>query len=154
MKLTSSAFADRAPIPQRYTCQGQNVSPPLHIEAVPAAAKSLALIMSDPDAPDPAAPKRTWVHWLVYDLPPGTAVLAEGVRALPKGARSGKNDWGATAYGGPCPPIGRHRYFFRLHALDRTLPELHAPTRAELEDALEGHVIATAELMGTYAKTE
>jgi Raf kinase inhibitor-like YbhB/YbcL family protein len=114
MRLTSTAFAHHASIPERYTCQGQNVSPPLRIEAVPAAAKSLALIVDDPDAPDPAAPKRIWVHWVVYDLPPDTRELDEGVSALPGDARTGTNDWGATMYGGPCPPIGRHRYFFKL----------------------------------------
>ncbi len=152
MKLTSQAFAHQASIPERYTLDGQNLSPPLRMEAVPAAAKSLALIVDDPDAPDPAAPQRTWVHWVLYDLPPDTGSLAEGVTTLPRGARPGRNDWREATYGGPSPPIGRHRYYFKLYALDRTFPELHVPTKAELERAMEGHVIASAQLMGTYAK--
>jgi Raf kinase inhibitor-like YbhB/YbcL family protein len=119
---------------------------------VPAGTKSLALVVDDPDAPDPKAPKMTWVHWVLFDLPPTAVDLAEGVKALPPGTRDGTNDWHRTGYGGPCPPIGRHRYFFKLYALDRMLGDLGTPTKAQLEKAMEGHVLGRAELMGTYEK--
>lgn len=151
MKLTSTAFAHGADIPSRHTCEGDDVSPPLAWTELPSGTKSLALIVDDPDAPDPAAPQRTWVHWVVVDLPPDSAGLPEG-GALPTGARDGLNDWKRTGYGGPCPPIGRHRYFFKLHALDMTLPALKQPTKAALEEAMKGHVLAQAELLGTYQK--
>lgn len=153
MKLMSSAFAAMGSIPREYTCEGEDTSPPLEWSDVPEGTRSLALVVKDPDAPDPAAPKRTWVHWVVVDLPPELRALPAGAAArLPAGARTGRNDWGKTAWGGPCPPIGRHRYFFELFALDAALPELHAPTRAELEAAMKGHVLAHAELIGTYQK--
>ena len=141
-------------IPARYTCEGDDVSPPLVFGAVPAKAKSLALIVDDPDAPDPAAPKRNWVHWVVYNLPPTTRELPEGVGvdALSAGARAGKNDWGRAAYGGPCPPIGRHRYFHKLYALDTVLADLDQPNKAALEKAMQGHIVEQAVLMGTYRK--
>ena len=110
------------------------------------------LIVDDPDAPDPAAPKRTWVHWVLYNLPPTATGLGDDVRALPEGTLEGRNDWGRTGYGGPCPPIGRHRYFHKLYALDAVLPDLNEPTKAELERAMQGHVLAKAELVGTYQK--
>ena len=149
--LTSPAFAPGQPVPTKYTCQGSNVSPPLAWTAPPAGTKSLALIVDDPDAPDPAAPQRVFVHWVVYNLPPAAGSQTEGA-ALPAGARDGKGDSGRTGYGGPCPPIGRHRYFFKLYALDTVLPDLGAPTRSALDAAMKGHVLATAELMGTYQK--
>ena len=149
--LTSSSFAPQAEIPTKYTCEGDDVSPPLAWSGQPAGAKSFALIVDDPDAPDPAAPQRTWVHWVVVDLPPASPGLPEG-GALPTGARDGLNDWKRAGYGGPCPPIGRHRYFFKLHALDTTLPALKQPTKAALEEAMKGHVLAQAELLGTYQK--
>ncbi len=149
MKLTSTAFEADASIPERYTCEGQDLAPPLQWGEVPAGARSLALVVDDPDAPDPAAPQTTWVHWVVVDLPPETAGLPEG-GALPAGARAGLNDWKRASYGGPCPPIGRHRYFFKLYALDTRLGALHRPTKAQLEQAMRGHVIAQAELIGTY----
>jgi Raf kinase inhibitor-like YbhB/YbcL family protein len=154
MKLTSKSFAHQGPIPPQHTCQGGDVSPELSLGEVPAAAKSLVLIVDDPDAPDPKAPKLTWVHWVLYDLPPGTQVLAEGISAaaLPAGTRQGKNDWKRTGYAGPCPPIGRHRYFHKLVALDTTLGDLGQPTKAELEARMQGHVLAQAELVGTYQK--
>ena len=121
----------------------------------PPGTKSYALIVDDPDAPDPKAPQRTWVHWVVYDLPEETTALAEdAARQLPAGARSGTNDWKRTGYGGPCPPIGRHRYFHKLYALDIVLPDLREPTKADLERAMEGHVLEKAELVGTYQKTK
>ena len=153
MKLQSTAFAAGESIPAKYTCQGSDSSPPLQWSEVPAGTKSLALIVDDPDAPDPAAPKRVWVHWVVYDLPTATLSLAEATKALPAGARDGKNDWGKTGYGGPCPPIGRHRYFHRLYALDTVLGDRGPLTKAELLKAIEGHVLGTTELVGTYEKT-
>jgi len=152
LAITSMAFADGGAIPPRYTCQGEDVSAPLAWKDLPAGTKSLALIMDDPDAPDPAAPKRTWVHWVLYNLPATAAGLREAVDSLPEGTLEGTNDWGRTGYGGPCPPIGRHRYFHKLYALDVVLPDLGEPTKAELEQAMEGHVLAKAELVGTYQK--
>lgn len=154
MRITSTAFATMESIPARYTCDDRDVSPPLAFESPPAKTRSLALIVEDPDAPDPSAPKRTWVHWVLYDLPPGTAGLPEAVAPgkLPPGTRQGKNDWGKTGWGGPCPPIGRHRYFFRLYALDTELPDLGTPSKADLEKAMKGHVIGSAEIIGTYQK--
>lgn len=152
--LTSPAFAPGGSIPRRYTCEGEDVSPPLRWSGIPPGTKSLALLVLDPDAPDPAAPRMTWVHWVLYNLPPDAGGLPEGVTAatLPPGAREGRNDWKRTGYGGPCPPIGRHRYVHRLHALDTVLPDLREPDRAALERAMSGHVLATAELVGTYEK--
>ncbi len=154
MQITSSAFADNGAIPPKHTCEGADVSPALAWSAVPGAAKSLALIVDDPDAPDPAAPKMTWVHWVLYNLPPDAKGLAEGVQPgqLPAGTRQGRNDWGRTGYGGPCPPVGRHRYFHKLYALDAVLPELKEPTKAHLEQAMKGHVLAQGQLVGTYQK--
>ena len=156
MSITSPVFRHESAIPQRYTCEGDDVSPPLVFDGVPTAAASLALIVEDPDAPDPAAPKRVWVHWVMYNLPPATKELRESVRMtdLPTGARAGKNDWSKAGYGGPCPPIGRHRYFFKLYALDIVLPDLELPTKAALEKAMQGHVIEEATLMGTYHKAK
>jgi Raf kinase inhibitor-like YbhB/YbcL family protein len=154
MQLTSQSFEAGAEIPTQYTCEGGDRSPPLQWSGVPAGAKSLVLIVDDPDAPDPRAPRMTWVHWVLYDIPPDVAELAEAVRELPKGAREGKNDWKRTGYGGPCPPVGRHRYFHRLYALDVVLPDLGEPTKAQLEAAMEGHILARAELVGTYQKTK
>jgi hypothetical protein len=154
MSVRSAAFEEGAEIPIRYTCEGADVSPPLEWTGVPAGAQSLALIVDDPDAPDPKAPKMTWVHWLLYDLPPGTARLAEAIRrdALPVGTHHGVNDWKRTGYGGPCPPIGRHRYFFKLYALDAVLGDLGNPTKEKLEAAMKGHVLAQGTVMGTYEK--
>jgi len=152
MTIGSSAFAQHATIPGKYTCEGDDVSPPLEWTGVPAGAKSLALIVDDPDAPDPAAPQLTWVHWVLYNLPPDGAGLLEAVKSLPPGTREGLNDWKRTGYGGPCPPIGRHRYFHKLYALDTVLPDLGKPTKAKLESAMNGHVLAQAELVGTYRK--
>lgn len=154
MKITSPSFAPRGEIPAVHTCQGADRSPELRFAEVPPGARSLALIVDDPDAPDPAAPRVTWVHWVLYDLPPETTGLAAGVTAaaLPAGTREGRNDWKRLGYGGPCPPIGRHRYFHKLYALDVVLPDLQGPTKAGLLQAMEGHVLAQAELVGTYQK--
>lgn len=154
MQLTSSAFAPNTDIPSLYTCEGRDQSPPLAWSGVPAGTQSLALIVDDPDAPDPRAPKKTWVHWVLYDIPPEADHLAKGVWAqeLPPGTRQGLNDWHRTGYGGPCPPIGEHRYFFKLYALDTLLTDLHEPTKAQLEQAMRGHVLGEARLVGTYRK--
>jgi Raf kinase inhibitor-like YbhB/YbcL family protein len=154
LALTSSAFTQNGPIPKLHTCQGKDISPPLAWSGLPEGTKSLALIVDDPDAPDPAAPKMTWVHWVLYNIPPSASALKEAVApaALPPGTREGKNDWKRTGYGGPCPPIGRHRYFHKLYALDAVLPDLKQPTKAELETAMKGHVLGQVELTGTYQK--
>ena len=152
MNMTSSAFNPGGDIPTRFTCEGSDTAPPLAWRDVPDGTRSLALIVDDPDAPDPAHPQRTWVHWVLYDIPPSASGLPEGGRPLPEGTREGENDWGRTGYGGPCPPIGRHRYFFKLYALDSMLSDQHTPTKAALEKAMHGHVLAQADLMGTYQK--
>ena len=152
MQLTSTAFSHQGEIPGRHTCEGRDVAPPLAWTGVPGNAKSLALIVDDPDAPDPKAPKTTWVHWVLFEIAPDESGIPEGGMPLPVGTREGVNDWKRTGYGGPCPPIGRHRYFFKLYALDTVLPDLKSPTKAELEKAMEGHVLAKTELMGTYEK--
>ncbi len=152
MELTSSAFAKDGDIPRRYTCEGEDIAPPLSWSDVPPRTRSLALIVDDPDAPDPAAPSMTWVHWVLYDIAPGTTGLSEGGKPLSEGAHEGVNDWHRTGYGGPCPPVGRHRYFFKLYALDTLQPGLHRPKKADLERAMQGHVLARAELIGTYQK--
>jgi len=155
MLLTSSAFKPNGEIPTAYTCDGRNVSPPLAWEGVPEKAKSLVLIVDDPDAPDPKAPKMIWVHWVLYNLPPNSHGLGEAVSSasLPPGTLEGVNDWMWPGYAGPCPPVGRHRYFLKLYALDKMLPDLKAPGKAQVEAAMQGHIIATAELMGTYQRS-
>lgn len=155
LNVTSDAFAQGAAIPARYTCEGENISPPLSWSGAPAGTKSIALIMEDPDAPDPAKPQRVWVHWVVYNIPADVAGLPEDAskNGLPAGAMKGKGDSGKTEYGGPCPPIGRHRYFFKLYALDADLTGLTTPSKADLLKAMEGHVVASGELMGTYQKS-
>ncbi len=154
LTLSSSAFSQNGAIPKRYTCDGDDVSPPLAWSGVPAGTKSLALIVDDPDAPDPASPKMTWVHWVLYDIPPTASGLSEGVssKALPAGTKEGLNDWKRTGYGGPCPPVGRHRYFHKLYALDAVLPSLGKPTKGNLEAAMKGHILAEAQLIGTYKR--
>lgn len=152
MQISSDAFSQNGSIPAKYTCDGGDISPPLSWVSVPAGAKSLVLIVDDPDAPDPAAPRMTWVHWVLYNLPPSSNGLAEGVRGLPSGTKEGMNDWKRTGYGGPCPPIGRHRYFHKLYALDVVLPDLGKPTKAALERAMAGHVIGRSEIVGTYQR--
>lgn len=153
LTISSPAFKQGGKIPSNYTCEGDDVSPPLVFASVPKGAKSLALVIDDPDAPDPNAPKRVWVHWVVLNLPPDSEGLAENAsaRGMPAGAVQGVNDFHSKTYGGPCPPIGRHRYFLKLYALDVTLPA-KALGKAELEAAMERHVLGKAELMGTYQK--
>jgi Raf kinase inhibitor-like YbhB/YbcL family protein len=154
LSITSSAFTNGGDIPATYTCQGKDLAPPLQWTGVPANAKSLVLIVDDPDAPDPDAPRMTWVHWVLYNIPPEAEGLPEGATSsdLPAGTGEGLNDWTRTGYGGPCPPIGRHRYFHKLYALDTLLPDLEKPTKAAVESAMKGHVIEKAELVGTYQK--
>jgi len=154
LKITSAAFEQGRDIPARYTCEGQDVSPPLEWSDLPRNAKTLALIVDDPDAPDPAKPQRVYVHWVVYNIPASVDSLKENASkdGMPKGALQGNNDWGKAEYGGPCPPIGRHRYFFKLYALDRALAVSSAATKADLERAMQGHVVGSGELMGTYQK--
>jgi len=155
LQITSPAFAHRGEIPRRHTCEGEDVSPPLAWTGAPAGTKSLALVVDDPDAPDPAAPKVVWVHWVLYDIPPSVTSLSEGTtsKTLPNGVLEGLNDWKQPGWRGPCPPIGRHRYFHKLYALDVVLPDLQRPARAALEKAMEGHVLAKAELVGTYQRS-
>lgn len=155
LTLSSSAFTQGREIPSQYTCEGENKSPPLAWQGVPAGTKSLVLVMDDPDAPDPQKPQRVWVHWVLYNLPPAAMNLPEGIRTsveLPAGTLEGKNDWQRTGYGGPCPPIGRHRYVFTLYALDISFSDLHHPTKAQLEQAVEGHVLTSTQLIGTYQR--
>ncbi len=154
MTLGSTAFDHQGEIPRKYTCDGDDISPPLVWDGVPAGAKSLALIVDDPDAPDPAAPKMTWVHWVLYNIPPSVTGLREAItsQALPQGTLEGRNDWRRTGYGGPCPPVGRHRYFHKLYALDIRLPDLKRPTKARLEKAMAGHIMGQAVLTGTYQR--
>ncbi len=154
MILQSSAFQHLHTIPDRHTCDGMNTSPPLAWSGVPQGAKSLALIVDDPDAPDPAAPQMTFVHWVLYNIPPDAKGLEEGAApdGLPLNTEQGINDWHDQTWGGPCPPLGRHRYFFKLYALNTTLPHMKRPTKAALEQAMRGHVLEQAELVGLYQR--
>lgn len=155
MHLRSSAFGPGEEIPLRYTCDGSDLSPPLSWDDIPPGTRSLALIIEDPDAPDPNAPRRTFTHWVLYNIPPTVRSLDEAVAAtgvLPEGTKPGINDAQEPTYGGPCPPVGRHRYVHRLYALDTVLPDLNYPDRDTLLSAMEGHIIATAELVGMYQR--
>lgn len=154
MVMTSTAFEHEGTIPRHYTCEGDDVSPPLAWSGLPEGARSLVLIVDDPDAPDPANPRMTWVHWVLYDIPVTADGLDEDVApsALPSGTREGLNDWKRTGYGGPCPPIGRHRYFHKLYALDAELGDLGPATKGDVERAMKGHVLSEGVLMGTYQK--
>src|SRR5215467_3498468 len=154
MRIVSTAFNNQSAIPALYTCEGKDISPPMGWSDLPGGTKRLALIVDDPDAPDPSAPKMTWVHWVLYDLPATATGLPEAVKsaALPPGTRDGINDWTRTGYGGPCPPIGRHRYFHKLYALDTVLADLRRPDKAALEKAMQGHILAQAVIVGTYQK--
>ena len=154
IKITSTAFQPGGAIPSKYTCEDRDLSPPLAWSGAPPGTKTFALIVDDPDAPDPAKPQRVYVHWVLYNLPATTIALPENAskKGLPKGAVQGKNDWGKSEYGGPCPPIGRHRYFFKLYALDIELTGLSSPTKGDLERAMNGHVVDSGELIGTYQK--
>jgi Raf kinase inhibitor-like YbhB/YbcL family protein len=157
--LISPAFEPGQPIPARSTSDGTDASPPLAWSGAPAGTATFALVLHDPDAPDPAAPKRDWVHWVLYDIPAGTTGIAEGAsagtgaEALPDGTREGQHDGGGSGWSGPCPPRGRHRYFFELYALDVELRDLGArATRADVERAMQGHVLGHGQLVGTYER--
>jgi len=154
MKLTSPNFKHQGEIPKLHTCDGKDLSPALSWSEAPEGAKSFSLIVDDPDAPDPANPKMTWVHWILYNIPTNSNSLPEGVKKkdLPEGTLEGLNDWKRTGYGGPCPPIGKHRYFHKLYALDITLPDLNKPSKEKLEKAMEGHVLEKIELIGLYQR--
>lgn len=150
LKITSLAFEEGDMIPRQYTCDGADMSPPLSWSGIPEGTKSLALIADDPDAPS-----KTWVHWVLFNLPPDTAGLPEKVPSddtLSNGARHGKTDFGRLGYGGPCPPGGTHRYFFKLYALDAILDLEVGATKARLLDAMESHILAEAQLMGKYKR--
>jgi Raf kinase inhibitor-like YbhB/YbcL family protein len=154
LAISSPAFQAGGAIPKQYTCEGADISPALAWTGVPAGAKTFALIVDDPDAPDPKAPKRVWVHWVLYNIPVTAKGLAENEAkaGVPAGALAGLNDWKRTGYGGPCPPIGRHRYVHKLYALDVVLPDLGKPTKAQLIDAMKNHILAEAQIIGTYEK--
>jgi Raf kinase inhibitor-like YbhB/YbcL family protein len=154
LQLLTPAFDRGQEIPSKYTCEGVDESPEIRWTGAPANTKSFALIVDDPDAPDPKAPKMTWVHWVVYDLSPGATSIPEKAKKAPSGAHDGLNDWKKTGWGGPCPPIGRHRYFFKLYALDTVLGDRGPITKAQLEQAMSGHILEQAETMGTYQKTK
>lgn len=152
LALSTPVFDHQGEIPATYTCDGADVSPQLQWSGIPEQARSLVLIVDDPDAPDPAHPRMTWVHWLIYNLPPDSKGLPEGMspEQIPQGSLNGINDWKREGYGGPCPPVGRHRYFFKLYALDTVLDDLHGPGKAQLEAVMQGHIIESTELVGTY----
>jgi Raf kinase inhibitor-like YbhB/YbcL family protein len=148
IELASSAFSDMQPIPAKYTCDGQDISPPLKWRGIPEKTKSIVLIVDDPDAP-----KGTWVHWVLYDIPPGVDSLSEnqpGNDTLPSGAKQGITDFKRVGYGGPCPPGGTHRYFFKIYALDTMLNLSAGKTKKEIETAMKNHIITQGELVGTY----
>lgn len=152
-KITSSAFIHEGEIPKIYTCQGDDISPELNWQDAPEGTQSFALIVDDPDAPDPEAPKMIWVHWILYNIPANCLSLSENIQNLPTNTLDGTNDWQRIGYGGPCPPIGRHRYYHKLYALDTVLPDLNQPTKDQLLEAMDGHILAETVLMGTYKKT-
>ena len=142
MEIASPAFSNDSPIPDLYTCNGQDINPPLEIAGVPNNTVSLVLIVDDPDAPDPAAPTVVWEHWVMWNLPPDTIRIEAGT--APAGAVQGTNSWGRTDYGGPCPPVGTHRYFFKLYALDTTLALGMTAIKADIEAAMQDHVLDQA----------
>ena len=154
LTIKSPSFHHEGGIPALFTCEGKDISPALEWSGAPQGTVSFVLIVDDPDAPDPKAPKMTWVHWVLYNLPVTCTGLPEAIesKALPSGTFEGLNDWRRTGYGGPCPPIGRHRYFFKLYALDAVLPGMKTPTKALVEKAMQGHILGQATLMGTYQK--
>jgi Raf kinase inhibitor-like YbhB/YbcL family protein len=163
LRLSSSAFAHGKSIPAVYTrCDGEDLSPPLTWSGVPLNTNSLALIVDDPDAPDPLKPKTTWVHWVLYNIPPTVHALEDSITAgklqssmVYRGALEALNDWKQPGYGGPAPPIGTHRYFFKLYALDTVLPNLGPnANKNDLIQAMDGHILGEAEWMGKYKKAE
>lgn len=145
IKISSSAFDHKELMPSKYTCDGMDVNPPLALDNTPSSAKSLALIVDDPDAP-----RGMWVHWVVWNIDPGTKEIKEN--SIPAGAKQGMNDFGKRDYGGPCPPSGTHRYFFKLYSLDTTLSLGQDTAKTALEAAMKGHIIAQAEIIGLYKR--
>lgn len=156
LTLVSPSFEHQCDIPSRFTCEGADISPALQWSGIPQGTQTLALIVDDPDAPDPKNPRMTWVHWILYNIPASATELPEGLKPahLPSGTQEGLNDWKRTGYGGPCPPIGKHRYFFKLYALDTELPVVKNITKSQLEKSMQGHILATAELIGLYKKAK
>jgi Raf kinase inhibitor-like YbhB/YbcL family protein len=154
LTLRSRTFSHEGEIPKRCTCDDQDLSPSLEWTGAPEHTKSFVLIVDDPDAPDPAAPKMVYIHWVLYNIPKTATGLPEGVKPsdLPAGTREGVNDWKRTGYGGPCPPIGRHRYYFKLYALDGELPDMGRATKHDVEHAMRPRILEHAELMGTYQR--
>lgn len=146
-KLQSPAFNDGNSIPSKYTCDADNISPPLMWQNEPENTKSFVLIVDDPDAP-----AGNWDHWIIFNIPITIHELSENLHSLPDGAQYGKNSWGKTSYGGPCPPDGEHRYFFKLYALDTNLNISSNATKSQIISAMDGHIIADAKLMGKYKK--
>jgi hypothetical protein len=150
LKIYSSAFEDGGMIPSKYTCDGADISPPLAWSGLPEGTKSIAIINDDPDAP-----MGTWVHWVIYNIPPTAQGLAEDIKRvekLPDGTLQGKNSWGRIGYGGPCPPGGTHRYFFKIYALDKMLNLKPGATKEELLTAMKGHILAQAQFYGKYSR--
>lgn len=145
LQLTSPAFKNDGTIPSDYTCDGKNISPPLTWKDIPQGTKSFVLIVDDPDAPH-----KTWTHWIVYNITAETTAIREG--AVPQESLQGINDFGQAAYGGPCPPQGVHRYFFKLYAIDKNLQLPQGANKVQIEKEIEGHVLAVAELMGSYSR--
>ncbi len=154
MELSSPSVENQGNVPEKFTCDGEDISPALEWSGAPEGSETFVLIVDDPDAPDPANPRMTWVHWVLYNIPAAVSSLPEGVKDsnLPEGTLQGRNDWNKTGYGGPCPPIGQHRYFHKLYALDTALSDLGQPTKEELEKAMDGHVLSQAELIGLYQR--
>jgi Raf kinase inhibitor-like YbhB/YbcL family protein len=155
LNLSSSAFSPGGEIPRPHTCDGDDHSPALEWSGAPSRTRSFVLVVDDPDAPDPRAPKTVWVHWVLYDIPATSTGLAEGADAasLPSGTKVGLNDWKKAAWSGPCPPVGRHRYFFKLYALDVAELGIASPNKQALEAAMKSHILARAELLGTYQRS-
>ena len=150
IKIISTAFEDGGMIPSKYTCDGEDISPPLHWEAVPDGTASIAIISDDPDAP-----VGTWVHWVLFNLPPDTKELKEKFpddETLPDGTRQGITDFGATGYGGPCPPSGTHRYYFKIYALDKKIDVATIVDKTQLLQEMEGHIIGQGQLIGKYQR--
>ncbi|WP_413291254.1 YbhB/YbcL family Raf kinase inhibitor-like protein [Bdellovibrio sp. HCB337] len=150
--LSSPAFKPNTEIPSQYTCEGKDISPPLKWNGAPKGTKSFAIVVDDPDAPDPAAPKMTWVHWVIYNIPANVTSLAANAHDLPQEIHEGHNDWKVSGYRGPCPPVGRHHYHHKIYALDTLLPERGITTKVDLEKAMHGHILSQAELVATYEK--
>lgn len=151
--IKSNAFANYQEIPKQHTCEGKNISPSLSWSGVPEGTKSLALIVEDPDAPDPKAPQTIFTHWIVYNIPATANAIAEGAIDKSSEVRFGVNDWKHAYWQGPCPPIGQHRYFYKLYALDTMLSFANSPNKSQLEKAMTEHILGTTEIVGVYQKT-